>query len=485
MVNYFHSRYRPGTFVFGGYNSAPAQVAGIPIADLVPILGSIPGFDFPIPKGETLASILAQQQKLGPYRVNALSLDPSAQVSQLNIVDKFSWDISDDLTIKNIFGYQETINSAFIQDIDGTNLALVQGNTPLPSQASGPSVQYNEELQLLGKAFDEKLNYVVGTFNQLGGYGSADSRAPYGIGYQNAFGQVKGATQVNRARTDAVYAQGTYNLGDFVEGLSVTAGIRYTWDHFYTRGDGYLADGSGPVSSLSQSANYRSPSYTFSIDYQWRPQTMFYFTNSRGYKTGGFNDTPTQIYESVALFAPEHLNNFEAGVKSDFDLGALGAPDVKARVNFSGYYGVYQSIAVQTTGIYTVQSGAATAQQLGTPVLNVGDGDIYGYEGEITVVPVSSLELNANFAYTRGRYNHFMGPNNTGSGPAQIYIPGVNFEVTPLWKFNIHGTYHLPIDEAYGDVSLTAAYSWQDRMILTDAPSRLRRTICRRSTIWT
>jgi iron complex outermembrane receptor protein len=468
MVNYFHSRYRPGTFVFGGYNPGPAQVFGAPIATVLPILPSIPGFDFPIPKGETLASILAQQQRLGPYRVEALSLDPSAQVSQLNVVDKFSWDINDNLTLKNIFGYQETINSAFIEDIDGTNLALVQGNTPLASQPSGPSTQYNEEIQMLGKAFDEKLNYVVGTFNQLGGYGASDTRAPYGIGYQNSFGQVKGASQVDRARTDAVYAQGTYNLGDFIEGLSVTAGVRYTWDHFYTRGNAYSFEGVF-INSLAQSADYRSPSYTFSVDYQWRPQTMFYFTNSRGYKTGGFNNTPTQIFEDVALYAPEHLNNFELGVKSDFDLEALGAPDVKARVNFSGYYGVYQNIAVQTTGIYAVQ-GASTGQ-LGTPILNVGNGDIYGYEGEITVVPVSSVELNANFAYTRGRYDHFMGPNPAaGPGqPAQVYIPGVNFEITPLWKFNIHGTYHLPIDPAYGDVSLTAAYNWTDRQILTDA----------------
>jgi iron complex outermembrane recepter protein len=466
LVNYFHSRYRPGTFDLGGVNPGGAQVFnGIPIATVLPFLA---GPNFPIPNGETLATLLARQQQLGPYRVQALSLDPSAQVSQLNVVDKFSWDVNDNITLKNIFAYSETINSAFIQDIDGTNLALVQGNTPLPSEPSGPTTQYNEELQLLGKAFDEKLNYVIGTFNQLGGYGASDTRSPYGIGYQNSFGSVKGATQIDRARTDAAYLQGTYNLGDFIEGLSVTAGGRYTWDHFYTRGNSYSEAGLFE-SSKAQSADYRSPSYTFSVDYQWRPQTMFYLTNSRGYKTGGFNNTPTQIFTDVALYAPEHLNNFELGVKSDFDLEALGAPDVKARINFSGYYGVYQNIAVQTTGIYQIQAGTSSVGQLGTPILNVGNGDIYGYEGEITVLPISSLELNANFAYTRGRYDHFMGPNNTGSGPTQIYTPGVNFELTPLWKFNIHGTYHLPIDAAYGDVSLTAAYSWTDREILTDA----------------
>jgi outer membrane protein OmpA-like peptidoglycan-associated protein len=160
-------------------------------------------------------------------------------------------------------------------------------------------------------------------------------------------------------------------------------------------------------------------------------------------------------------------------MKSDFDLDAIGAPSWKARVNLSGYYGVYQSIAVQTTGNYNVQIGDAIGRQLGTPIINVGDGDIYGYEGEITLVPDPSFELNANFAYTRGRYSHFMGPNpsNTPGAVPLVYIPGVNFEITPLWKFNLHGTYHVPVDPAYGDISVTAIYSWTDRQILTDAPN--------------
>jgi iron complex outermembrane recepter protein len=460
MVNYFHSRSRPGTFVLSDVNSAvPAAFAafGLNVSQIAALTS---------PAGSpTLAQLLAQQQRLGLYKVNALSLDPSSQVSQLNIVDKATYDLTDELQIKNIFGYQETQNSAFIQDIDGTPLALIQGNTPLPSESSGPSVQYNEELQLLGKAFNDKLNFVFGTFNQLGGYGASDTRAPYGIGYQNSFGTIKGASQVNRSRTDAVYLQGTYDLGDFIEGLSVTLGGRYTWDKFYTRGNAYTAQGVF-AGSISQAANFRSPSYTASIDYQWRPNTMFYITNSRGYKTGGFNDTPTQTFTGFALYQPEHLNNFEGGVKSDFDLDALNLPDVKARVNLSGYYGVYQNIAVQTTGAYAIQG--SPVPQLGTPILNVGNGDIYGYDGEITVLPIPSLELSANFAYTRGRFDGFMGPNAAGNG--QVLIPGVNFELTPLWKFNIHGTYHLPIDQSYGDVSLTAAYSWTDRQILTDAP---------------
>jgi iron complex outermembrane receptor protein len=467
LVNYFHTRYRPSIPILSDVSTAAPQAFPFPIDTLVPILHAIYGSNFPVRPGETLTSDLNQQRALGIYRVAAVNQNPSVYESQLNIVDKLSWDISDNITLKNIFGYIETTTSPILADLDGTDLALIGGPSPA-SQQSGPNVQYNEELQVLGKAFGDDLTYVAGTFNQLGGYGSADTRAPYGIGYQNAFGAVAGATQINRARTDAVYAQGTYNLGALIEGLSVTAGVRYTWDHFYTRGNAYSEAGAF-LSSLSQSANFRSPSYTISVDYQWRPQTMFYFTNSRGYKTGGFNDLPTQIYEDFALFKPEHLNNFEFGTKSDFDLDAIDMPSVKARVNLSGYYGVYQSIAVQIADLYSIQGAAS--KQLGTPTVNVGNGDIYGYEGELTLIPDPSFEINGNFAYTRGRYSHFMGPNPGATGPTQIYIPGVNFEITPLWKFNLNGTYHLPIDQAFGDLSLNVAYSWTDREVMTEAPN--------------
>jgi iron complex outermembrane receptor protein len=466
LVNYFHSRYRPGTFVLAGINPGiPTALAnafgpgnGATISQIIPFVSP--------PGSPTVAQVLAQQQRDGIYTVNALGLPPSAQVSVLNIFNTTTWDIQDNLTFKNIFGYTETQNSAFVQDIDGSVLPLLQGRGPLPSQSSGPSVQYNEEFQLLGTLFNDKLKYTFGTFNQLGGENGSDTRSPYGITYADAFGQVVGADGVERSRTDAVYLQGTYNLDDYLEGLSFTAGGRYTWNKVYTRGDSFTSLGQH-VSSFSQAANFRSPSYTLSLDYQWRPNTLIYFTNSRGYKTGGLNDTPTQVFTSFAIYKPEHLDNYEIGIKSDFDLAAIDLSSVKARVNLTGFYDIDQNISVETTGGYQVLG--TPLPSLGTPNINVGDADIFGYDGEITVVPDPSVEISANFAYTRGTYKHFLGPNAAGNG--QVFSPGVNFEVTPLYKFDLHGTYHLPIDQQYGDISATAIYSFTDRQTLTDAPN--------------
>src|SRR6185312_9051249 len=118
---------------------------------------------------------------------------------------------------------------------------------------------------------------------------------------------ITGGTLNLQSRTDALYTQSTYDLSDYVEGLSITGGFRYNWDKFYTQGDSYSFDfaknkfvpnqplcfrNGAPTTvgcPTSQSARFTSPSYTVQLSYQWRPSTMFYFNNSLGYKTGGFN----------------------------------------------------------------------------------------------------------------------------------------------------------------------------------------------------
>jgi iron complex outermembrane receptor protein len=492
MVNYFDTQYLPGAYTFAGYNPAPAQAFGAPlqyILNLTKYLASI-GYapSYILTQNTNLAQLLAQQQSLGKYRIQSLSVVPTAILKQLNIVDTASWDINDNLTLKNIAGYEE-INNYVRADIGGLGFGLLQG--PIPGgaldQPRGPDVQYNEEIQLLGNLFDNKLNFQAGFFNQWGGATSgaggsipSDSRAPYGINYTNDFGglSVTGATLNQQSRTDAVYSQGTYKLDDYVEGLSFTGGFRYTWDKFYTRGDsysytpgvGFVFDPSrcirGGVSvtegcPTSQGARFRSPSYTLQLDYQILPQTLLYINNSLGYKTGGFNG---QSIVAFQIYRPEHLNNYEAGIKSDFDLGLIGMESVKSRIDASMFYGVYRGIEIQTTGAYL---NNANTLALGTPYIDVGDGDIYGWDLQWTVLPFPDLELFVDAEYNKGKYKNFQGPNASGTG--QVSVPGVAFEILPEYKVNSRGTYHFSfIDKSYGDVSFTGTYSWVQHSINSD-----------------
>jgi iron complex outermembrane receptor protein len=498
MVNNFQSEYVPGTFVFNHANPLPAQATGIPLQSLLTFAqeGFINPYATAQLKGQdiNLTQLAAQQRALGPYTIAALSLVPTAYIRQLNIVDTASWDITDNITLKNIAGYQETSQYART-DIGGLGFGLLAGgNGGLLDQPRGPATQYNEEIQFQGNFFDNKFKLTAGFFNQWGGASSgaggatpSNTHSPYGIQYTDDFGGVSifGSTSNQQSTTHAVYTQGTYDFSDYVEGVSFTGGFRQTWDAFYTSGGNYCVTGNVPVGSStgtpgascvtaahpygtltttsSQNARFRSPSYSLQLNYQWRPQTMFYINNSLGYKTGGFNgqnfaDTDIQIYK------PEHLNNYEAGVKTDFDFGAVGMESVKARIDTSMFYGVYRGIEIQTTGAYLGLNGT---KNLGTPYLDVGNGDIWGWDFQFTVLPFPDLELHGDAEYNKGKYKDFQGPNAAGTG--QVSVPGVAFEILPQYKFNGGFTYNFSfIDQAYGEVSLTGVYSWVQHSINSD-----------------
>jgi iron complex outermembrane receptor protein len=475
MVNYFQSHYRPGAYVFGAYNPGPAQ-AFAPLSLQQLLTFAKLGFIGPAAKAQlanqnvNLQQLLDQQQALGKYTIAATSLIPRAVLNELTIVDTASWDVTDNMTIKNIAGYQEIDNYNNREDIGGLGFGLLQGPTPLPDQPRGPAVQYNEEIQFIGNFLDNKLNVQAGFFNQWGQVvqgGAADTRAPYGIEYINDFGGVSitGATFGAVSRTDALYTQETYNLGDYIEGLSFTAGFRYTWDKFYTSGNSYDAFGKF-TGSQSQAARFTSPSYTFQLSYQWRPQTMFYINNSLGYKTGGFNGQ--NFVGPFAIYKPEHLNNYEAGMKTDFDFGFIGLNTVKMRFDGSMYYGVYRGIEIQTTGAY-LEVGSPLPK-LGTPYLDVGDGDLWGWDLQFTLMPFPDLEINGDAEFNKGSYKNFQGPNAAGTG--QVSEEGVAFETLPEYKFTGGFTYHFGfIDKSYGDVALSATYSWVQHSFDTDHPN--------------
>ena len=489
MVNNFDTQYLPGTFTFSHANPAPAQAFGIPLQSLLTFaqLGVVNPYATAQLAGKNinLTQLAAQQARLGPYKIAALSLIPTATLKQLNIVDTASWDITDNITLKNIAGYAE-ISNYVRADIGGLELGLLAGpQGGYLDHPRGPATQYNEEIQIQSSFFDSKLKLTSGFFNQWGGATSgaggsvpSTTHAPYGIQYTDDFGgvSISGATSTQQSTTHAVYTQGTYDIGDYVEGLSFTGGFRYTWDAFYTAGGSYCITScpNNPATGrpfrpnsqtawASQNARFRSPSYSLQLNYQWRPQTMFYINNSLGYKTGGFNGQNFKD-PTLAIYKPEHLNNYEAGVKTDFDLGAVGMESVKARIDTSAFYGVYRGIEIQTTGAYLGLNGV---KNLGTPYLDVGDGNIWGWDFQFTVLPFPDLEIHGDAEYNRGKYKDFQGPSPTGIG--QVSTPGVAFEILPKYKFSGGATYNFSfIDQAYGAVSLTGTYSWVQTSVNSD-----------------
>lgn len=387
----------------------------------------------------TLNALNAQQHALGRYNILGSDhpLGTKGIVTRLNLVDTATLELTDDLTLKNIFGYLED-GGYSRTDIEGTTLPINAGGYP-GSVFNAPSPQYSDEVQLQGRAFG-KLTYTLGTFHLW------TETKPRGIVYGMSLGSISGTINRTRQASHALYGQATYDLSDFVEGLEFTAGYRYTWDQREASQVRYSAAGV-PLQSFSAKGNFKAPSYTLSASYKINPDTMIYVTNAKGYSAGGFNLTaPPQLQK----FNPESLNNVEVGVKSDFAMG-----DVKARVNLSAYYGWVDNQQVTITqGVQT-----ATGIQLATVTANAAVGHIKGIDAEATLIPIPELELSANIALVKGIYDTF----NTGTRD----LSGTDYVFTPKTKGGVHAVVHLPVPADLGGVDLNIDWIWQGRSLIS------------------
>ena len=387
----------------------------------------------------TLNALNAQQHALGYYNILGSDhpLGTKGVVTRLNLVDTATLDLTDDITVKNIVGYLE--DGGFSRtDIEGTPLPINGGGMP-GSVFNAPTPQYSEELQLQGRAFD-RLTYTIGTFHLW------TETKPRGIIYTVSLGSGSGTLSRTRQASHAVYGQVTYDLSDFIQGLELTGGYRYTWDQREASQIRYSAAGVA-LQAFSAKGNFKAPSYTVSATYKVTPDTMVYVTNAKGYSAGGFNLTaPPQLQK----FNPESLNNVEAGVKSDFALG-----DMKARVNLSAYYGWVDNQQVTITqGVQT-----ATGIQLATVTANAATGHIKGIDAEVTLIPIPELELSANLALVKGIYDQF----NTGT----IDLSGTDYVFTPKTKGGVHAIVHLPVPTDLGGVDLNIDWIWQGRSLIS------------------
>lgn len=389
---------------------------------------------------DTIEALYEQTRALGVYAIPGSSIPggTSSEGRQLNLIDTATWTLSDDLTLKNIYSYQRV-----------SRLDVIDGDTlPLPifdygsslSRRGRPNTQHTEELQLQGTAFEQNLTYTLGTFNA---WRESDPGTP---SYMEILSTLSGSQQNTSARTNALFAQGTYDLSALLPGLSITAGYRYSWDKRTLQTRALNAAGQ-IVAQFYGEGEWSAPSYTLGLQYELGPRTMIFITNSKGYSSGGFN-LGNYIPSQFASFEPESLNNFEAGIKTDWSAG-----NVEGRLNLTAFYGIYEDI--QT---YLVMPGTADAPPPGTVLvqLNAAKGHIDGIDAELTVMPWPSLQLYGNATVIDAKYDRYMANGADLSSRDFVFVPEL--------KYGVGLRYQLPLDLSYGEVSFTADYTRQSKV---------------------
>ena len=219
------------------------------------------------------------------------------------------------------------------------------------------------------------------------------------------------------------------------------------------------------TSASSASGDFHAPSLLFELQYRFAPSSMVYVSYNKGFSSGGINPgQPAPPFSQV--YQPEVLKEVEVGIKSDWDLGFIDLGGVKGRSNLAAYYGDYLNIKQNVTAL-------SSAGQLGVFTLNVASAYTEGVEGQFTIQPIEDLTLGADVSYNHVAFTNFPYPTSAGI----LDYRGAPQSYNPYWTYTLSGTYHLPINHDYGDISIGANYSWigkrSNTIILPQLPQNI------------
>lgn len=370
-------------------------------------------------------------------------------------------DLTDNLSLKSISGYRQIRWHVGI-DLDGTPEQLQEVTDAQHQQ------QFSQEIQLNGKALNDRLNYVGGVY-----YFEESGYVHDYVPFEGILNVYDFANDVD-TKSVAAYVHTDYKLTDR---FTATVGARYSRDKKkFEGGQGDLngfsyklfgcppdsrpavfpvfggvpntgnitcrefigfPDASNPLryfppGELEQNFNVFTPKLGF--QFQATDDVMLYTSWSKGFKSGGWTTRLSQpiLSGEQAEFKPEYAKTTELGVKSElFDRRML--------VNAAVFYTDYTDIQLQ------VQQGPSPVTQ------NAGDAKLKGFEIETQAVLGNGLSLNFSGGYIDAYY--------TFINPDTLIPSGSDLPKTPEYKFTFGPTYEFGVQNG-SRVRLQADYTY-------------------------
>lgn len=413
---------------------------------------------------------LERQQRSGPRRTVS-DVDMSNKARVWGVSNTTTWEVNDSVTLKNIVGYRKS-KTSYVNSADGLALAVLNAYVASDEQ------QLTEEFQILGNAFDKKLNYVAGVFylknepDGLNGLGF-DLFRPTANPDRPQIGPIPPTFEVPLAShapsqynqnyyTDtskAIFGQIGYDLSDWVQGLKFNLGARYTEDKQEgcaistpladpLVSESGCVDGGGFVTGVKSDAT----TWTVGFDWQIRNDLFTYITSRRGYRGGG-NNAPelSPVFAEFQYFKPETLTDVEIGLKSDWRLGGW-----VGRLNIAAFHGKYEDIQTvlnlppNLDGDNDPTNDPASTQL----ILNNAEATIQGVELSATVSPTAGLFFSVGAAYIDAKKDPVTAP----AALAGAVVNNTPFYYTPEWTQSADVRYVHPLDGVGGELVSTLAY---------------------------
>jgi len=463
MLQYYYQRENGGPTRIYAYAPQHPAAAGLPGWDIGADRASGRLYSLLVPAAT--ADRLLSEFLTDKYTYNGMARSAGfsgRRSRMIEVVNNTRWDFAENLAFVNIFMWR-TFGNRNALDTTGDGLAgAVPSSDPRAIDARTRPLNmqktWSNESKITGKLFDELLDFTIGTFH-------SGNPSKGEISFGNTRGvltaSLSDGDSRNPAHTRAIFGQTDIDLGraaEWADGLTLTIGGRYTWDRQIKSQTNYNVTNTLSIEQLPitrylyGTRNFSYSNWLFGLRYQVDPTTMAYVTVSKGVTTGQINPQNPPEY---LITLPETLKQIEFGVKSTFFLG-----DVQMRTNIAAYYGWYKNIQSTLTTTNQVNPPPAPPTTLVISA-NSAAGLTRGLDAELTIIPVEWFELNGAAAYNKNKYTSW--PILDPVTDVFLYNRTRPFIGGPKFKWNLTGTFHVPIDEEWGDLSVSATYEHTSR----------------------
>jgi len=295
---------------------------------------------------------------------------------------------------------------------------------------------YSQEFQV-APVQAERLQWVAGLYYVVSNAGNQP--------VANVLSGVKTFSKIDTTAY-AAFGEGTYDVTDR---LSITAGLRYSYERKVAFGHVISAAGVDTQSLPSKKAHWDAFTPRVIVRYIIPEKVNIYGSYSRGFKSGTFN---AGNLTGVPV-DPEVLDAYEVGLKT------LNSD--RYRITFAAFHYNYTDIQVSVR-----QANLSTVV-----IQNAASAKLDGAEATFDARLSDDWTLSLNGAYLRGRYDSFPGaivtvplavPNATAvNSQVAMDVSGNTLIRSPKWTAGASLQYNHNFN--FGVLSATGNLYWVDK----------------------
>lgn len=325
--------------------------------------------------------------------------------------------------------------------------------------------QFTQEFRLVSDNPESAWDYIAGVYYQEDEVDKNDlfwSEILLGVPSLNGE-----SDWANKATTTSIAAFGQVGY-QFTDDLKLTLGARYTEDETDGQVRGLVRalgdkfnpadtvpltplngepDGLGGINFYPLGGGFDTPyGETWSettlsaiLEYSISDDMFVYANISEGYKSGGFQDTPSNTPGATTPYDPELVLSYEVGMKSEF-------MDRRLRVNAALFMMDYENLQVEFTNDVC----------LCNIVSNASDASIQGAEIEVDFAATEDLLVWFKGSFLDTEYEDYV--ISTGD------FSGNQLQRTPDNQINAGMEYTASLGNWGRALKFRLSYTWQDEM---------------------